>query len=209
MGVFNVSLHFLRVLMEIICNFADMNSDLLYLLLLCFVSGLTQGALLCLSIYLIRQHCDYLFQQLFAAVLIMHSFGFFNNFVVSACQDLSCSTYLNTLLILYDYMIVGGKKYMNENAGGKSTFTVQIPDGAKKVEVTADTTAMSQSVKRLREDPALLDKKEAVAPRRTVKEQQEAPFIQSAIDNLTRHLGTQVKILPGKKRSRIQIDFAT
>lgn len=103
-----VSLHFLRVLMEIICNFADMNSDIFYLLLLCFVSGLTQGALLCLSIYLIRQHRNYLFQRLFAAVLMMHSFGFFNNFVVSACQNLSCSSYLNTLLILYDYVIVGG-----------------------------------------------------------------------------------------------------
>ena len=44
----------------------------------------------------------------------------------------------------FDYMIVGGKKYMNENAGGKSTFTVQIPDGAKKVELTEDTTAMSR-----------------------------------------------------------------
>lgn len=85
-----------------------MNSDTFYVLLLCLVSGLTQGLLLCLSIYIFRHHRTYLFQRIFAAVLVMHSFGFFNNFVVAACQNLACSGYVNTLLILYDYVIVGG-----------------------------------------------------------------------------------------------------
>ncbi|MBR4536906.1 MAG: helix-turn-helix transcriptional regulator [Bacteroidales bacterium] len=49
-----------------------------------------------------------MFQRIFAAVLVMHSFGFFNNFVMLACQNLSNYEYINTLLILYDYMTVGG-----------------------------------------------------------------------------------------------------
>ncbi len=85
-----------------------MNSDLFYLLLLCLVSGFTQAVLLCLSVYMLRHHRTYLFQRVFAAVLIMHSFGFFNNFVVAACQNLPYTEYLNTILILYDYAIVGG-----------------------------------------------------------------------------------------------------
>lgn len=43
----------------------------------------------------------------------------------------------------FDYMIVEGKKYLNENEGGKSTFTVQISDLSKKNQITADTIAMS------------------------------------------------------------------
>ncbi len=43
----------------------------------------------------------------------------------------------------FDYMIVEGKKYMNESKGGKSTFTVQISDLSKKMQIIADTTAMS------------------------------------------------------------------
>lgn len=85
-----------------------MNTDFFYELLLCLASGFTQAVLLCLSIYMFRHHRNYLFQRIFAAVLVMHSFGFFNNFVMLACQNLPNYEYINTLLILYDYMTVGG-----------------------------------------------------------------------------------------------------
>ena len=85
-----------------------MNTDLFYELLLCLASGFTQAILLCISIYMFRHHRGYMFQRLFAAVLVMHSFGFCNNFVMLACQNLPNSEYINTLLILYDYMTVGG-----------------------------------------------------------------------------------------------------
>lgn len=44
----------------------------------------------------------------------------------------------------YDYMIVDGKKYTNENEGGNSTFTIPVTEYDTPVEVTADTTAMSK-----------------------------------------------------------------
>ena len=46
--------------------------------------------------------------MIFAAVLILHGFGFFNNFVVLACREQPYSEFLNTLLVLFDYVIVGG-----------------------------------------------------------------------------------------------------
>ena len=88
--------------------FDDMNSDSFYILLLCFISGLTQSALLACSIHMLKHHRTYQFQRIFAAVLIMHSIGFFNNFVVLACMHLPCSEFLNSFLVLFDYVIVGG-----------------------------------------------------------------------------------------------------
>ncbi len=43
----------------------------------------------------------------------------------------------------YDYMVVGGKKYLNETTdGGNSTFTIPIAKMDAPIPVTADTTAM-------------------------------------------------------------------
>ena len=84
-----------------------MNGDSFYWLLLCFVSGFTQCALLGCALFVGRYHRTYQFQKIFAAVLVMHSFGFFNNFVVTACRNLPFSEFLNALLIFYDYLIVG------------------------------------------------------------------------------------------------------
>ncbi len=56
---------------------------------------------------MLKHHRTYLFQKLFALTLVLHSFGFFNNFVVAACQNLPFSEFLNSLLIFYDYIIVG------------------------------------------------------------------------------------------------------
>ncbi len=89
-------------------TFADMKSASFYMLLLCFVSGLTQCALTTCSVFMLRKHRSYQFQQVFAAVLLLHSMGFFNNFVVLACRHLPYSEFLNSLLVLFDYVIVGG-----------------------------------------------------------------------------------------------------
>ena len=85
-----------------------MNGNVFYLLLLCLVSGFTQAVLLCISVFMLKHHRTHLFQRTFAYVLIMHSFGFFNNFLVATFWCHPCSEYLNSLLIFYDYMIVGG-----------------------------------------------------------------------------------------------------
>ena len=44
----------------------------------------------------------------------------------------------------FDYVIVGGVKYLNENKGGNSTFTVEVKDFSKPLEIIADTIAMSR-----------------------------------------------------------------
>ena len=47
----------------------------------------------------------------------------------------------------YDYMIVGGKKYMNETTdGGNSSFTIPIVRMDEPIPVIADTTAMGDPV---------------------------------------------------------------
>ncbi len=57
---------------------------------------------------MLLKHRNYQFQRVFAAVLILHGIGFFNNFVVLACHDQPYSEFLNSLLVLFDYVIVGG-----------------------------------------------------------------------------------------------------
>lgn len=89
-------------------TFADMNSDSFYILLLSFVSGMTQCLLTLCGIYMLLKHRNYQFQRVFAVVLILHGVGFFNNFVVLACSEQPYSEFLNTLLVLFDYVIVGG-----------------------------------------------------------------------------------------------------
>ena len=85
-----------------------MNADSFYILLLCYLSGFTTCVFLASGIFLLRRHSKYLFQKIFAWVLMLHGVGFANNFVVAAADGLPCSDFLNTLLLLYDYVIVGG-----------------------------------------------------------------------------------------------------
>lgn len=84
-----------------------MFGDFFYVLALCFVSGFTQCVLLGCAAFIAKYHRTYQFQKMFAAVLVLHSFGFFNNFVVAACWNQPFSDFLNTLLIFYDYIVVG------------------------------------------------------------------------------------------------------
>ena len=85
-----------------------MDIDSFYILLLCFVSGMTQCLLTLCSIYMLLKHRNYQFQRIFAFVLILHGICFFNNFVVLACRHQPYSEFLNTFLVLFDYIIVGG-----------------------------------------------------------------------------------------------------
>ena len=85
-----------------------MNSEPFYILLLCFVSGVTQCLLTLCGVYMLMKYRTYQFQRVFAAVVILHGIGFFNNFVVLACNGQPYSEFLNTLLVLFDYLIVGG-----------------------------------------------------------------------------------------------------
>lgn len=85
-----------------------MNTDYFYPLILCFASGFTQCMLLACSVRLFRIRPRHQFQQTFAVVLLMLSFGFFNNFLVSVFRSSPAVEFINTLLLLYDYVVVGG-----------------------------------------------------------------------------------------------------
>lgn len=43
----------------------------------------------------------------------------------------------------YDYMLVDGTKYLNENKGGNSTFTISVSGFDCDIAVVGDTVAMS------------------------------------------------------------------
>lgn len=43
----------------------------------------------------------------------------------------------------YDYMLVDGTKYLNENKGGNSTFTIPVSGFDCDIAVVGDTVAMS------------------------------------------------------------------
>lgn len=43
----------------------------------------------------------------------------------------------------YDYMLVDGTKYLNENKGGNSTFTIPVSSFDCDIAVVGDTVAMS------------------------------------------------------------------
>lgn len=43
----------------------------------------------------------------------------------------------------YDYVVLDGKKYLNENPGGYSTFTLPVTLPLSEIHIAADTTAMS------------------------------------------------------------------
>lgn len=85
-----------------------MNDASFYILLLCLVSGITQCALAGIGVFMLKYHRRYQFQRIYAAVLLLHSIGFFNNFVILACRNLPFSGFLNLLLLFFDFVIAGG-----------------------------------------------------------------------------------------------------
>ena len=67
-------------------------------------------------------------------------------------------------------------------------------------------------VRRLLDDPAYLDAKESgpedeSAEAQETQEAQQDAFYQDAVGRLNEYLGTKVRIRPGKKKSRIEIEF--
>lgn len=85
-----------------------MNSAQFYPLMLCLASGITMCLLVAGSIFLFRRHNSFQFQRVFAVAMLMLSFGFFNNFIVLTISDENTAAFVNMLLILYDYIVVGG-----------------------------------------------------------------------------------------------------
>lgn len=67
-------------------------------------------------------------------------------------------------------------------------------------------------VRRLLDDPAYLDAEESgpedeTAEAQETQEAQQDAFYQDAVGRLNEYLGTKVRIRPGKKKSRIEIEF--
>ena len=67
-------------------------------------------------------------------------------------------------------------------------------------------------VRRLLDDPAYLDAEEGgpedeTAEAQVTQEAQQDAFYQDAVGRLNEYLGTKVRIRPGKKKSRIEIEF--
>lgn len=100
--LFQLSYCFFFVLLQ------TMNTGYFYQLLLCLASGSTLCLLIGCAFFLFRRHRQYQFQRAFAVVLLLLSVGFFNNFLVLSCRNLDSAEFLNLLLILYDYVVVGG-----------------------------------------------------------------------------------------------------
>lgn len=81
-------------------------------------------------------------------------------------------------------------------------------EAADKIQEEGLSARQSEAlVKRLlnsKEEGTTEEKQEATSE---TSEQEQALYLREAEDKLTEYLGTQVKITPGKRKSRIQIDF--
>lgn len=84
-----------------------MEKHYFYALLLCFFSGITLCQLIVYFIVIVLKYNKYQFQRVFAATLLMLAVGFLDNFIMLACRNISKAEYINTLLLLYDYLVIG------------------------------------------------------------------------------------------------------
>ena len=84
-----------------------MEKHYFYALLLCFFSGITLCQLIVYFIVIVLKYNKYQFQRVFAATLLMLAVGFLDNFIMLACRNISNTEYINTLLLLYDYLVIG------------------------------------------------------------------------------------------------------
>ena len=85
-----------------------MKTDLIYQLLLCFFAGFAQCVCLGYGIRLFRAHKKYQFQRVLAFVYFFAAVGFSSYFIMLAFIDRPDANYINTLLIMYDFLTVGG-----------------------------------------------------------------------------------------------------
>jgi len=84
-----------------------MNLFLVLALLLCFVSGFTLCFLLGCAIYVLKRHNKYQFQRTFAIFVLLLAVAFFSYFLYLAGIHTPHWEYINNIMALYDYIVVG------------------------------------------------------------------------------------------------------
>lgn len=125
----------------------------------------------------------------------------------------------NSLRLLELAEPVQDKLVAGELLMGQARPLLALKDEALQVKAAAHILAEHLSsrqaeelVRRLLDDPAYLDAKESgpedePAEAQETQEAQQDAFYQDAVGRLNEYLGTKVCIRPGKKKSRIEIEF--
>lgn len=125
----------------------------------------------------------------------------------------------NSLRLLELAEPVQDKLVAGELLMGQTRPLLALKDEALQVKAAAHILAEHLSsrqaeelVRRLLDDPAYLDAEESgpedeSAEAQETQEAQQDAFYQDAVGRLNEYLGTKVRIRPGKKKSRIEIEF--
>jgi len=125
----------------------------------------------------------------------------------------------NSLRLLELAEPVQDKLVAGELLMGQARPLLALKDEALQVKAAAHILAEHLSsrqaeelVRRLLDDPAYLDAEESrpedeTAEAQETQEAQQDAFYQDAVGRLNEYLGTKVRIRPGKKKSRIEIEF--
>lgn len=125
----------------------------------------------------------------------------------------------NSLRLLELAEPVQDKLVAGELLMGQARPLLALKDEALQVKAAAHILAEHLSsrqaeelVRRLLDDPAYLDADESrpedeSAEAQETQEAQQDAFYQDAVGRLNEYLGTKVRIRPGKKKSRIEIEF--
>lgn len=125
----------------------------------------------------------------------------------------------NSLRLLELAEPVQDKLVAGELLMGQARPLLALKDEALQVKAAAHILAEHLSsrqaeelVRRLLDDPAYLDAEEnrpedESAEAQETQEAQQDAFYQDAVGRLNEYLGTKVRIRPGKKKSRIEIEF--
>ena len=125
----------------------------------------------------------------------------------------------NSLRLLELAEPVQDKLVAGELLMGQARPLLALKDEALQVKAAAHILAEHLSsrqaeelVRRLLDDPAYLDAEEGgpedeTAEAQVTQEAQQDAFYQDAVGRLNEYLGTKVRIRPGKKKSRIEIEF--
>lgn len=125
----------------------------------------------------------------------------------------------NSLRLLELAEPVQDKLVAGELLMGQARPLLALKDEALQVKAAAHILAEHLSsrqaeelVRRLLDDPAYLDAEEGgpedeTAEAQVTQEAQQDAFYQDAVGQLNEYLGTKVRIRPGKKKSRIEIEF--
>lgn len=125
----------------------------------------------------------------------------------------------NSLRLLELAEPVQDKLVAGELLMGQARPLLALKDGALQIKaaehILAEHLSSRQAeelVRRLLDDPAYLDAEESgpedeSAEAQETQEAQQDAFYQDAVGRLNEYLGTKVRIRPGKKKSRIEIEF--